>query len=230
MRKWLLFTLAFGLLTQVAFVQAEETHRAHAIAMHGEPKYGPDYTHFDYVNPDAPKGGSIVLGAFGSYDTFHPFVLKGRPASGLFRRQVFETLTARSKDEAFTEYGLLAETIEWPEDRSWVTFTLRPEARWHDGVPVTVADVIWSLEILKTKGHPFYRSYYANLASAEEVGERQVKITFSGEPNAELPLITGQMSILPKHYWADRDFEEASLDPPIGSGPYKIASYDAGRS
>ncbi|MAF10783.1 hypothetical protein CMK11_10045 [Candidatus Poribacteria bacterium] len=230
MRKWLLLTLAFGVLTQVASVRllAAGPRRAHAIAMHGEAKYEADYAHFDYVNPAAPKGGSIVLGAFGSYDTFHPFVLKGRPADGLGR--MFETMTTNSQDEAFTEYGLLAESIAWPEDRSWVTFTLRPEARWHDGVPVTVDDVIWSLEILKTKGHPFYRNYYANLASAEEVGERQVKITFSGDPNAELPLITGQMPILPKHYWADKDFEEATLDPPVGSGPYRIAKYDAGRA
>jgi microcin C transport system substrate-binding protein len=230
MRKWLLLTLALGVVAQVASVRslAAEPRRAHAIAMHGEPKYGPDYAHFDYANPNAPRGGSIVLGAFGSYDTFHPFVLKGRPADGLGR--MFETMTTNSRDEAFTEYGLLAESIEWPEDRSWVTFTLRPEARWHDGVPVTVDDVIWSLEILQTKGHPFYRNYYANLASAEEVGDRQVKITFSGDPNAELPLITGQMPILPKHYWADKDFEAATLDPPVGSGPYKIAKYDAGRA
>ncbi len=229
MRKWLLLALAVGVLAPVAAVRSvAETTRAHAIAMHGEPKYGADYAHFDYVNPEAPKGGSIVLGAFGSYDTFHPFVLKGRPSLGLGR--MYETLMSGSADEAFTEYGLLAEAIEWPEDRSWVTFTLRAEARWHDGEPVTVEDVIWSLDTIKTQGHPFYRAYYANLESAEEVAERQVKFTFSGDPNPELPLITGQMPILPKHYWADKDFEAATLDPPVGSGPYKISSYDAGRS
>ncbi|MCZ6680317.1 MAG: extracellular solute-binding protein [Candidatus Poribacteria bacterium] len=211
-----------------AFAEEGKVYKAHAIAMHGQPKYGPDFKHFDYVNPNAPKGGQIVYGGFGSYDSLHTFILKGRTPSGI--GLLFETLTSNSSDEAFTEYALLAETIEWPEDRSWVAFTLRPEARWHDGKPVTVDDVIWSLDALKTKGHPFYRAYYANLAKAEKVGDRKVKFTFSGPPNRELPLITGQIPILPKHYWEGRDFEATTLEPPIGSGPYKIKSLDPGRS
>ena len=121
-------------------------HKSHAIAMHGEPKYGPDFTHFDYVNPDAPKGGEVRQSAIGSFDNLNPFILKGQSASGI--RRIFETLMTGSEDEAFSQYGLIAETVEMPEDRSWVAFTLRPEARWHDGEPITVEDVIWSFETL----------------------------------------------------------------------------------
>ena len=203
-------------------------HQGHAIAMHGQPKYPADFEHFDYVQPDAPKGGRMIQGAFGTFDSLHPFVLKGQSPNGI--GDLFETLMTNSYDEAFTEYCLLAESVEWPSDRSWVAFTLRKEAKWHDGQPVTVEDVIWSLDILKTKGHPFYRSYYANLEKAEKVRERKVRFTFSGPPNPELPLITGQMPILPRHYWADRDFESTTLEPPVGSGPYKIKKVDQGRS
>ena len=122
---------------------------AHGIAMHGEPEYPPDFTHFDYVNPDAPKGGSLVMAAIGTFDSLNPYIVRARRGG---RRLTFETLTTQSNDEAFTEYGLLAETIEMPEDRSWVAFELRPEARWHDGKPVTVDDVIFSFDMLKTQG------------------------------------------------------------------------------
>jgi microcin C transport system substrate-binding protein len=202
-------------------------HRAHAIAMHGEPKYGPDFSHFDYVNPDAPKGGSVRLAVAGTFDNFNQYIPKGNAASGLF--YLTETLLTGSADEAFTEYGLLAESVEWPEDRSWVIFHLRPEARWHDGQPVTVDDVIFSLETLKTKGHPFYRYYYQSIESAEQVGEHSVRFNFAEEENRELPLIAGQLAILPKHYWEGRDFEKTTLEPPLGSGPYRIAEFEPGR-
>ena len=182
-----------------------EVHRAHAIAMHGTPKYGADFTHFEYTNPDAPKGGRVVFSAFGSFDSLHPFILKGQSAAGV--GNLFESLTTSSSDEAFSRYGLLAESIEWPEDRSWVAYTLRPQARWHDGQPVTVEDVIWSLETLKSKGHPGFRQYFANVESAEKTGPRRVRFSFSGPTNRELPLIVGEMPILPKHYWQERDFE-----------------------
>ena len=201
---------------------------AHGVAMHGDVKYPPDFTHFEYVDPDAPKGGTMTYSAIGTFDSLHPYILRGQPAAGL--GVLVETLTRRSNDEAFTEYGLLAESIEMPEDRSWVAFTLRPEARWHDGEPVTVDDVIWSLETLKTKGHPFYRAYYANVVSAREEGERRVVFEFDGGINRELPLIVGQMPILPKHYWETRDFEASTLEPPLGSGPYRVARVDPGRS
>jgi microcin C transport system substrate-binding protein len=217
--------LLFGSTTPAS---SQKILKTHAIAMHGQPKYGPEFKHFDYVNPYAPKGGSVVFSAFGTYDSLNPFILKGQSAAGL--GYLFESLLTSSADEAFTEYGLLAETIEWPEDRSWVAFTLRPEARWHDGKPVTVEDVIWTLQTLKTKGHPFYRYYYRDIEKAVKVGQRKVKFTFSGGPNPELPLITGQLPVLPRHYWEGRDFEATTLDPPIGSGPYRIKSMDTGRS
>ncbi len=202
-----------------------QVYRAHAIAMHGEPKFGPDFTHFDYVNPDAPKGGVLRLSASGTFDSFHPYIPKGRsgPTGSV------ETLLTQSADEPFTMYGLIAETIEWPEDRSWVTFTLRPEARWHDGRPITVEDVIWTLETLRTKGRPLYRFYYGDVERAEKVGERQVKFSFSSNENRELPLIVGQMPVLPKHYWETRDFESTTLEPPLGSGPYRVKDFEAAR-
>ncbi len=207
--------------------ESDHVHKAHAIAMHGEPKYGPDFTHFDYVNPEAPKGGTIRLGVPRTFDSFNPFIPKGTPGPS----STIDRLLSHSGDEAFTEYGLIAETIEWPEDRSWVIFTLRPEARWHDGKPITVEDVIWTLETLKTKGRPFYRFYYGSVASAEKIGERRVKFTFTEKGNRELPLIVGELQILPKHYWEaeGRDFTKTTLEPPLGSGPYRVAEFEAGR-
>ena len=201
------------------------TIKAHAIAMHGEPKYGPDFTHFEYVNPNAPKGGTIRRSARGTFDSFNPYISKGAPGTG----GAAETLMVRSADEPFTKYGLIAESIEYPEDRSWVTFTLRPEARWHDGKPITVEDVIWSLETIKTKGAPQFRFYYDDVVKAEKVGERRVKFTFTTNENRELPLIVGELPILPKHYWETRDFESTTLEPPLTSGPYRVKEFEAAR-
>ncbi|HUV07475.1 MAG TPA: extracellular solute-binding protein, partial [Spirochaetia bacterium] len=211
-----------------AGVWAEDIERAHAIAMRGQPKYGPGFEHFEYVNPNAPKGGKVIFSTVGSFDSLNPFILKGEPAAGI--GGLFETLLTESLDEAFTEYGLLAETVEWPRDRSWVAFTLRPEARWHDGKPVTTEDVIWTFDALKTKGSPFYRHYYGNVEKAEKVGPRKVRFSFSGGLNPELPLIIGQLPVLPRHYWEGREFEATTLEPPVGSGPYKIKKIDPGRS
>ncbi len=205
--------------------RAEEIYSGHAMAMHGEPKYPPDFRHFDYVNPDAPKGGTLRLGVTGTFDSFNPFVIKGNAFSNIG----VETLTTGSDDEPFTRYGLIAESMEWPEDRSWVTFTLRPEARWHDGSPITIEDVIFSLETLKTKGQPFFRFYYGTIDRAEKVGERTVKFVFNEAGNRELPLIAGEMPILSKTYWENRDFERSSLEPPLTSGPYKVAEFEPGR-
>ena len=200
---------------------------SHAIAMHGEPKYGPAFRHFDYVNPDAPKGGDLRLAAEGSYDSFHPFIPRGTAAAG--SATMFESLLVGSADEPFTEYGLLAETIEVPRERSWAVFTLRREARWHDGRPVTVEDVIFSLEALKKHGHPFYRFYYQAIAKAEKVGERKVRFSFAAGDNREMPLIAGQLPILPRHYWENRDFSRTTLEPPLGSGPYRVGAFETGR-
>jgi len=214
------------LLLFAAPALAEPTH---GVAMHGAPKYGPDFTHFDYVNPDAPKGGTVKLGVqVGSFDTLNGYTIKGVPATGL--GLLYDTLMVESDDEPFSQYGLLAETVEMPEDRSWVVFTLRPDARFHDGEPVTVDDVIFSFNVLREKGRPFFRAYYQNVATVEEIGEHQVKFSFDIAGNRELPLIIGQIPILPEHYWAERDFAQTTLEAPLGSGPYRIASVDPGRS
>ncbi len=208
--------------------EAQEAQRvivAHAIAMHGEPKYAAGFPHFDYVTPDAPKGGTLRVGTQGTFDSFHPFIPKGNAASS----GSIETLLTSSADEPFTEYGLIAESVEYPQDRSWVVFNLRREARWHDGRPITADDVVWSFETLTSKGAPQYRFYYASVEQALKLGERRVKFTFREQGNRELPLIVGQLPILPRHYWQDRDFEKTTLEPPLGSGPYRITDFEPGR-
>lgn len=200
---------------------------AHGVAMHGSPKYGPDFTHFDYVNPDAPKGGEMHLGAYGTFDTLHPFIIKGNPAPGI--GMLYQALMSKSDDEAFTMYGQVAETVEMPEDRSWVAFNLRKEARWSDGKPLTAADVVWTFQTLMKDGHPFYHAYYANVKEAVAENQHRVKFTFGATGNRELPLILAEMTVLPKHYWEGRKFDATTLDPPVGSGPYKVKSLDAGR-
>ncbi|MGA0343201.1 MAG: extracellular solute-binding protein [Arenicellales bacterium] len=189
------------------------------------PRYGPDFNHFDYANPDAPKGGTLRLGAQGSFDSFHPFIPKGNAVS----TGAVETLLVTSADEPFTGYGLLAKSMEWPKDRSWVIFELRPEARWHDGTPVTAEDVAWSFEILVSKGSPQYRFYYGSVDKATVLDPLRIRFDFNETNNRELPLIVGQLPVLPKHYWATRDFSATTLDPPLGSGPYQITGYEAGR-
>ena len=205
-----------------------ETYRGHGLAMHGDLKYKAGFSHFDYVNPNAPKGGETARAAIGGYDTFNPFVIKGRAAAG--SGSIYDTLMAGSSDEPFSQYGLLAESVEIPTDRSWVSFTLRKEARWHDGQPITVEDVIWTFNILVEKGRPFYRFYYGSVAKAVRIDERTVKFTFKAGDNRELPLILGQLTVLPKHYWEGRDFESTTLEPPLGSGPYRIAAFEPNRN
>ncbi len=205
-----------------------KTNISHAIAMHGKPKYGQDFISVEYVSKSAEKGGDIVRSSIGTYDTFNPFTLKGTSAAGI--GLLYETLTVGSSDEAFTEYGLLAKNIEWPDDRSWVIFTLRDEAKWHDGRKITSDDVVWSFNTLLEEGHPFYKYYYGDVSEVIKLSENKVKFEFSTNTNKELVLIVGQLPVLPKHYWENRNFDETTLDIPIGSGPYKIKSFDAGRS
>ena len=205
-----------------------KTNISHAIAMHGEPKYDQNFISVEYVSNNAEKGGNIVRSAIGTYDTFNPFTLKGTSAAGI--GLLYESLTVGSSDEAFTEYGLLAKSIEWPDDRSWVTFTLRDEAKWHDGKKITSDDVVWTFNTLMEKGHPFYKYYYGDVSGVIKITENKVKFEFSTNTNKELVLIVGQLPVLPKHYWENKNFEETTLDVPIGSGPYKVKSSDAGRS
>jgi len=214
-------------ITFPSFLKAEINIK-HAIAMHGEPKYPDSFQYVDYANPDAPKGGKIILSSTGSYDSFNPFILKGTAAAGI--GNLYETLTTGSSDEAFTEYGLIAKTIEWPDDRSWVAFTIREEAVWHDGKKISPEDVIWTFNTLMEKGHPFYKYYYGDVVEVIQENDNKVRFNFKDNTNLELPLIVGQLPVLPKHYWANKNFEETSMDIPIGSGPYKIKSFDAGRT
>lgn len=226
--KTILFALVLSLFVALPIASDQPNYKGHAISMYGDLKYGPDFKHFDYANPNAPKGGTVKRSAGGTYDCLNQFILKGVSAYGL--GLIYDSLTERSLDEPFSEYGLLAESIEVPPDRSWALFTLRSGARWHDGKPITPEDVVFTFETIQTKGHPFYRNYYADIKQIEKVGERQVKFTFGGKDNRELPLIVGQMAILPKHYWEGKNFEETTLEPPLGSGPYKIEAYEPGRS
>lgn len=197
------------------------------IAMHGQPKYQDGFAHFDYVNPNAPKGGTIRNDGNGSFDSLNGFIIKGEAASGL--GAIYDALTVASEDEPFTRYGLLAETMEMPEDRSWIVFNMRKNARWHDGKPITADDVVWTFETLVTKGAPFYRFYYGDVEKAEALDTHTVKFTFKPVGNRELPLTISEMPILPKHYWKDRAFEKTTLEPPLGSSAYKIGKFEPGR-
>jgi microcin C transport system substrate-binding protein len=228
-RRWLALALVLGFPALSGdLAQAQETGtKVHALTLADAPKYGPDFKHLDYVNPDAPKGGTITQGVTGTFDSFNPFIIKGTPA-GL--GGLWETLTATTEDDAMTEYGLLAESMEVAPDKSWIIYNLRPEARWHDGQPVTADDVVFTFNILMEKGDPRFRYYYSEVLKAEKLGERRVKFQFKTGGNRELPVIMGQLQILPKHWWESRKFEDVLLEPPLGSGPYKLGKFDMGRS
>lgn len=202
----------------------------HGIAMHGEVKYPENFPHFDYVNPNAPKGGTLRMSVVANgFDSFNPFVVRGVAAAGI-TTYVYDTLLESSADEPFSEYGLIAESVEVPEDRSYVVFNLREQARFHDGEPITAEDVEFSYRILTTEGHPFYRNYYAEVEDVTVEDSHRVRFDLGDTENRELPLILGQMPVMPAHYWQDREFTGSGLDEPIGSGPYRIADYEAGRS
>ena len=227
-KRFALFGLAFGFTLYAHHTPAAAASKPmHGIAIHGDVKYPPSFKHFDYANPNAPKGGTLRRHTIGTFDTFNNFIIKGNPAAGL--GLIYDSLMVSSMDEPASEYGQIAESIETPPDRAWVIFTLRKNARWNDGKPITVGDVIFSLETLRKKGQPFYRFYYANVAKAEQIGPRKVKFTFKGGQNRELPVIMGQLTVLPKHYWKDKDFSKTTLTPPLGSGAYKIKKFEPGR-
>ncbi len=200
----------------------------HGISMYGDLKYPQGFQHFDYVNPDAPKGGSVSEDALGTFDSFNAFIIKGAPAAGI--GLIYDSLLTKAQDEPFSLYGLLAESLEVADDRSWIIFNLNPAARFSDGVPVTADDVVYTFKLLREQGAPFYRSYYHDIADIEALSSQRVKFTFSASENRELALIVGEVSILPKHYWEGRDFSKPGLEIPVGSGPYLIDSFDAGRT
>ncbi|MFN3280510.1 MAG: extracellular solute-binding protein [Tabrizicola sp.] len=217
----------FGLASALAVLAASATAEPmHGIAMYGEPALPPDFVSLPQVNPDAPKGGTYRWGEAGSFDSFNPFVTKGRPALGISALTV-ETLMGRNYDEPFSLYGLLAESIDTDEGRTYVEFTLRPEARFSDGSPVTVEDVMWSMETLGTEGNPRYAAAWKKIASMQKTGERSVRFTFNVE-DRELPLILGLRPVLKKAQWEGKDFAEATMEVPIGSGPYVLAESELG--
>jgi microcin C transport system substrate-binding protein len=213
---------------QPSAAPAEAPLRTYGISLLGAPSLPPDFKYFPYVNPNAPKGGDVALSAVGTFDSFNPFIVRGTAASDVWR--TWDTLTMANADEAETEYGLLAKVIELPADRMGVAFELRPEAKFHDGTPVTAEDVAWTFETLREKGRPFFRQYYADVASVTVEGPLRVVFRFKSAANRELPLILGQMAVMPKHWWAGREFDKPLTDPPLGSGPYRVGNYEFGRT
>ena len=220
-----------SLVTVAAMPLTSAADPAHGIAMYGEPALPEGFAHLPYANPDAAEGGSIRLPESGSFDSLKPWVLKGNPAMPLFTMPgvLAETLMLRSLDEPFTLYGLLAETVETDPDRTWVEFTLRPEAHFSDGTPVTVEDVMWSYETLGTQGHPRYRGAWSKVAKMEQTGPNKIRFTFN-TPDRELALLMGMRPVLKKAQWAGKDFAQSGLEVPIGSGPYVVEKVDPGRS
>ncbi|HKU05754.1 MAG TPA: extracellular solute-binding protein [Bradyrhizobium sp.] len=230
---------ALGRLPVIATASAQaaaEPAWRHALSLFGDVKYPADFKRFDYVNPDAPKAGVARLISLGTFDNFNIAVagIKGNLAPAA--TQIYETLMSKSQDEVVTEYGLIAEAAAHPDDFSWVIYRLRKEARWHDGKPITPEDVIFTLETLK-KLSPFYAAYYRHVVKAEKSGERDIKFTFDGPGNRELPTIVGEVPVLPKHWWEGtddqgrkRDISATTLEKPLGSGPYRIKEFVAGRS
>jgi peptide/nickel transport system substrate-binding protein len=197
--------------------------------MHGEPLEPAGFAHFPYANPDAPKGGRMTFAMQGSFDSLNPLIVRGAAADGV-REYVYESLLARAYDEPFSLYGLIAESVETPPDRSFVEFTLNPKAAFSDGTPIGVDDVIFSHALLRDHGRPNHRSYYKKVAKVEQTGERKVRFTFDTSGDREMPLIIGLMPVLPKHLIDPDSFEKTSLAPPVGSGPYLVANVDPGKS
>ncbi|CAA0118859.1 Oligopeptide-binding protein AppA [BD1-7 clade bacterium] len=203
-------------------------HKANSIAMHGEPKYPKDFQHFDYTTTGAPKGGTLVLGVQGTFDSLNSFIAKGVSADGL--ELIYDSLTEASADEPFTRYGLIAEQMIWPEDRSWIEFVLRDEAKFHDGSPITADDVEFTFDTLIAKGSPTFKTMFEDVASVEAKGPHRIRFTMKNTENQELILILGSMSILSKQYWHDRDFSKTTLEAPLGSGPYTVAEVESGKT
>ena len=218
--------LAFALLAFPGVAAAEPKH---AIAMHGEPKWPASFTHAPYANPQAPKGGRLTQGVLGTFDSLNPFIVKGLALSAV-RGYVVESLMARGYDEPFTLYGLIANSVETDTARNIVTFTMNPAARFSDGRKVTAEDVVFSWALLRDRGRPNHRTYYNKVVKAEAIGADVVRFDLTGSNDRELPLILGLMPVLPKHLIDPEKFEETTLAPIIGSGPYVIGTVDAGRS
>ncbi|WP_417516354.1 extracellular solute-binding protein [Minwuia sp.] len=219
-----------GTLTALALVvpaAAETVTRTHALSLIGEPQYEEGFDHLSFANPDAPKGGTLRLGAFGGFDSLNPYIPKGNRSAAVALS--VESLMDSHLDELSAEYGLIAETVEYPDDFSWVVFNLRPEARFHDGSSIMAEDVAFSFEILRDKGTPFFRYYYRNVTGIEVEGPKRIRFSFSESGNRELPQIMGQLPVFSKAYWQDRDFGATTLEAPLGSGPYRVVEVEPNR-
>tara|TARA_R110002033_G_scaffold43672_3_gene85674 strand:+ start:2432 stop:4291 length:1860 start_codon:yes stop_codon:yes gene_type:complete len=226
----LLKSACLALLTCcTAVATANQPLPQHALTLYDEaPKYPVDFQHFDYANPDAPKGGTLRLAGFGGFDSLNPYISRGTSADNL--NLIYDTLTLHALDEPFTEYGLIAGSMEKAQDGTWVRFHLRPEARFHDGEAITAEDVVFTFNTLVEQGAPFYRAYYGDVQEVVADDPQTVTFHFHHGNNRELPLVLGQLPVLPKHYWEGRDFTKGSLDIPLGSGPYEIDDVRPGRS
>jgi len=222
------FSLIAALASFMATISHAEVLVSHAIAMHGEPKYQNGFERFDYTSSKAVKGGKLKLHSLGTFDSLNSFTAKGNKADHL--NLIYDSLTVASADEAFTQYGLVAEHMVYSADRSWIIFQLNPLARFHDRTQIRAADVVFSFNTLMEKGDPSYRFYYSGVEQVEALSELRVRFTFKSGASRELALTVGQLPILPKHYWATRDFERTDLEAPLGSGPYKIGKVDPARS
>jgi microcin C transport system substrate-binding protein len=227
-RRRSLSGVVVSLILSLAASTAAAAEGSHGLSLFGELKYPPDFKNFEYVDPHAPKGGTLHRSAIGTYDTLNPFIVKGLSAAGI--GLIFDTLMSGAADEPSSEYGLAAESVELAPDKLSVLYTLRKEARFHDASPMTPDDVVWTFETLRAQGRPDYRAYYGDVTKVETEGERGVRFAFKSAENRELPQILGQMAVLSKKYWSGRDFTKTTLDPPLGSGPYKIEAIDPGRS
>jgi len=197
------------------------------LAMHGQPKYKPDFTNFSYTNADAPQGGMLRLPVIGNFNSLNPYLIRGIPAAGL--NLVYQTLLSRARDEPFTLYANLASEFQIAPDRRWISFTIDADARFSDGTPITATDILYSYKILRAKGRPNHRQYYSTVQAAEILSPKSIKFTFKPDAGREMPLILGLMPVLSKSYFAQNPFTNTSLVPPVGSGPYKIDSLEAGR-
>ena len=225
----------------LSFTASANLSESHGYAQFGTLKYPATFTHFDWVNPDAPKGGTLKVMAFGTFDTINPYTFKGTsPVStpnflqyGV--NELNETLMAGtgqyapSGDEPTSSYGLIAQSVEYNEDRSWVVFNLRPEARFHDGTPITAYDVAFSYDLLLKEGHPQYRTNLQEVQRVDILGPKRIRFVFKRSGNPLLILRLGELPVLPQHYWAKRDFKATTFEPPLGSGPYRITRVTPGR-
>ncbi len=224
-RERTILTMALGFLC----IPAHASTQQYALSLYGDIKYPADFTHFNYVNPDAPKGGALRLSAIGTFDNLNPYIIKGNAASGV-DALTNPTLMVQAYDEPFTLYGYVAHSVDLADDRSSITFNINPQAKWDDGEPLTAHDVEWTFNTLVKNGTPFYRAYYADVTKVTVSDDLHVTFNFASKNNRELPLIVAQLPILPEHFWQGKNFAETTLTPPVAAGPYKISNIQPGRS